>query len=128
MITKSFLLRSALKTLRFALLSVATVVCSNLGFANTAADGSGAGPDVTVTDNGDDTVTMSNGIASIVVVKKTGRLNSVSYTYSNDGTTKTCETLSGKGQYYYGGFRLGNGIFEYSLATAPPAWAVSLPM
>ncbi len=119
MMTKSFLLRSALKTLRFALLSVATVVCSNLGFANTAADGSGAGPDVTVTDNGDDTVTMSNGIASIVIVKKTGRLNSVSYTYTHDGTTKTCETLQGKGQYYYGGFSLGNGIFEYSLATDP---------
>ena len=52
---------------------------------------------MTVTDNGDDTVTMANGIASIVIVKKTGRLNSVTYTYDNDGTTKTCETLSGKG-------------------------------
>ena len=78
-----------------------------------------AGPNVTVTDNGDDTVTMANGIASIVIVKKTGRLNSVTYTYNNDGTTKTCETLSGKGQYYYGGFSLGNGVFEYSLATDP---------
>jgi hypothetical protein len=32
---------------------------------------------------------MANGIASIVIVKKTGRLNSVTYTYNNDGTTKT---------------------------------------
>ncbi len=74
---------------------------------------------MTVTDNGDETVTMTNGIASIVIVKKTGRLNSVTYTYNNDGTSKTCETLSGKGQYYYGGFSLGNGVFEYSLATDP---------
>jgi rhamnogalacturonan endolyase len=87
--------------------------------ANTAPDGTGAGQNVTVTDNGDDTVTMANGIAAIVIVKKTGRLNSVTYTYSHDGTTKTCETLSGKGQYYYGGFSLGNGVFEYSLATDP---------
>jgi len=87
--------------------------------ANTAPDGTGAGPNVTVTDNGDDTVTMANGIAAIVIVKKTGRLNSVAYTYSHDETTKTCETLSGKGQYYYGGFSLGNGVFEYSLATDP---------
>jgi len=90
-----------------------------LAFANTTADGTGAGPNVTVTDNGDETVTMANGIVSIVVVKKTGRLNSVTYTYNNDGTTKICETLSGKGQYYYGGFSLGNGVFEYSLATDP---------
>ena len=77
------------------------------------------GPDVTVTDNGDDTVTMSNGIASIVIVKKTGRLNSVAYTYDPDGAPKTSETLSGKGQYYYGGFSLGSGVYEYSLATDP---------
>jgi len=87
--------------------------------ANNAAGGTGKAPDVTVTDNGDDTVTMTNGIASMVIVKKTGRLNSVTYTYNHDGTTKTCETLSGKGQYYYGGFSLGNGVFEYSLATDP---------
>lgn len=77
------------------------------------------GRNVTVTDNGDDTVTMANGIASIVIVKKTGRLNSIAYTYNNDGASKTSETLSGKGQYYYGGFSLGNGVFEYSLATDP---------
>ena len=86
--------------------------------ANIAGGGIGKGPDVTVTDNGD-TVTMANGIASIVIVKKTGRLDSVAYTYNSDGTTQTCETLSGKGQYYYGGFSLGNGIFEYTLATDP---------
>jgi len=74
---------------------------------------------VTVQDNGDGTVTMSNGIASIVIVKNTGRLNSVTYTYSHDGAPKTSETLSGKGQYYYGGFSLGNGVYEYSLATDP---------
>jgi len=87
--------------------------------AKSAPDGAGAGPNVTVTDNGDDTVTLANGIASIVIVKKTGRLNSVAYTYDEAGTAKTCETLSGKGQYYYGGFSLGNGVFEYSLTTDP---------
>ena len=87
--------------------------------ANIAGGGTGVGSDVAVKDNGDDTVTMSNGIASIIIVKKTGRLNSIAYTYNNDGTSKTCETLSGKGQYYYGGFSLGDGIFEYSLGTDP---------
>ena len=101
-------------------LSLAFVFCSSIASgANISGGGKGAGPDVTVKDNGDDTVTMSNGIASIVIVKKTGRLNSIAYTYDHDGVSKTCETLSGKGQYYYGGFSLGNGIFEYSLGTDP---------
>ncbi len=105
--------------LQLILLSVGILFSPTITCANTTADGTGTEPNVTVTDNGDDTVTMANGIASIVIVKQTGRLNSVAYTYNSEGTTKTCETLSGKGQYYYGGFSLGNGVFEYSLATDP---------
>ena len=77
-----------------------------------------AGPDVSVRDS-DDTVTMANGIASIVIVKKTGRLNSIAYSHSDGRATKTCETLSGNGQYYYGGFSLGSGVYAYSLVTDP---------
>ena len=119
MITKPALLGAALRTTRLLILNVALAMSSQVALADAAADGTGKGPSVTVTENGDDTVTLANGIASIVIGKKTGRLNSVKYTYENDGTTKTCETLSGKGQYYYGGFSLGNGTFEYSLATDP---------
>jgi len=102
-----------------AMLLAALLYCPRAASADTAGGLNGKGADVTVTDNGDDTVTMANGIASIVIVKKTGRLNSIAYTYDNDGTAKTSETLSGKGQYYYGGFSLGNGIFDYSLAINP---------
>ncbi|HEY3324711.1 MAG TPA: hypothetical protein VGP72_29940 [Planctomycetota bacterium] len=77
--------------------------------ANIPGGGTGTGPNVAVTDNQDGTVTMSNGIVSIVIVKNTGRLNSVAYTYDCEGTRTTSETLSGKGQYYYGGFMLGRG-------------------
>ncbi len=119
MITNRSLLDSPLKSFLLTFLSLAMAFSAATAPANTAADGTGTAPNVTVTDNGDGTVTMANGIASIVIVKKTGRLNSVTYTFSNDGGTKTCETLSGKGQYYYGGFSLGNGVFEYALATDP---------
>lgn len=78
-----------------------------------------ADADVTVRDNGDGTVTMSNGIVTVVVVTKTARLNSLTYTYHDGTETKTCETLKGMGQYYYGGFMLGDGNFQYSLATDP---------
>ena len=103
---------------RLTLLAIGFLISSTSGLSNVAADGTGPGPNVTVTDNGD-TVTMANGIASIVIVKKTGRLNSVAYTYNNDGRPQTSETLSGNGQYYYGGFSLGSGVYEYSLATDP---------
>ena len=75
-------------------------------------------PDVTVKDNGDGTVTMANGIVSIVIVKESSRLNSVKYTYNN-GTEKTTEMLLGKRQYYYGGFMLGNGKYKYKLQVDP---------
>ena len=87
--------------------------------ANLPGGGTGAGPDVTVTDNGNGTVTMANGIVSIVIVKKTSRLNEVTYTYDRGGKPQTSPMLLGKGQYYYGGFMLGTGAYEYSLATDP---------
>ena len=98
------MLNTVLKLPLLILLEVALFFCPRMAPANTAADGRGAGAGVSVTDHGDGTVTMTNGIASIVIVKKTGRLNSLAYTYDDEGTRKTCETLSGKGQYYYGGF------------------------
>ncbi len=100
-------------------LNIVIAFSATFSFAGAAAHGADQSPNVTVTENGDDTVTMTNGIASIAIVKKTGRLNSVAYTFTNDGTAKTCETLISKGGYYYGGFSLGNGIFDYSLATDP---------
>ncbi|EDY17555.1 Fibronectin type III domain protein [Chthoniobacter flavus Ellin428] len=102
-----------------AILAIAFSFRPACAAANAPEGRTGPGPNVTVKENGDGTVTMANGIASIVIVTKTGRLNSVGYTYDHDGTPKTCETLSGKGQYYYGGFSLGNGVFEYALAVDP---------
>ncbi len=87
--------------------------------ANIPGGGAGTGPDVTVTDNGDGTVTMANGLVSIVIVKKTGRLNALRYTHKNGGTAQTSDVLLGRGQYYYGGFMLGSGIYDYSLGTDP---------
>jgi rhamnogalacturonan endolyase len=101
------------------LLGLVLFLGGNNVFANIAGGGTGSGPDVTVTDNGDDTVTLANGIVSIVIVKDTARLNSLSYTYNNNGTSKTSEILLNHGQYYYGGFMLGSGTYEYSLATDP---------
>lgn len=89
--------------------------------ASAAAPGGGlvTAPNVTATDNGDGTVTLDNGIASIVIVTKTARLNSVTYTYDNGSGTRKSQMLAGAGQYYYGGFMLGNQQYVYSLETDP---------
>jgi rhamnogalacturonan endolyase len=106
--------------LRAAALLIAAAIAG--AAAETApASAAGTGAPVTVIDHGDGTVTMSNGIASLVAVKKTGRLNSLKYTYEHAGAVTTTETLLGNGQYYYGGFSLGSGEFVYDLATDPAA-------
>ena len=87
--------------------------------ANLAGGTTGSGPDVTAKDYPDGTVTLANGIVAIVIVKDRARLNSVTYTCNNSGTFKTTEMLQSKGQYYYGGFSLGSGVFTYTLATDP---------
>ena len=87
--------------------------------ANTPGGGTGAGQNVTVADNGDGTVTMANGIVSIVIVKNAARLNAVNYTHKNSGAAQTSPVLLGPRQCYYGGFMLGSGLYEYSLATDP---------
>ena len=110
--------RSALSGF-LTLLLTAGINGPNAAGANRPGGGTGEGPDVTVTDNGDGTVTMANGIVSIVIVKKTSRLNEVTYTCDRGGKPQTSQMLQGKGQYYYGGFMLGNGAYEYSLATDP---------
>jgi rhamnogalacturonan endolyase len=110
--------RSALAGVLMLLLAAGIDGPSAAG-ASRPGGGTGEGPDVAVTDNGDGTVTMANGIVSIVIVKKTSRLNEVTYTCDRGGKPQTTQMLQGKGQYYYGGFMLGTGVYGYTLATDP---------
>jgi rhamnogalacturonan endolyase len=91
--------------------------------ANVAGAGTGRGPNVTVVDHHNGTVTLANGIVLILIDTKKARLDRVTYTHTNNGTARTSDVLlpggKGRGQYYYGGFSLGSGAFEYALATDP---------
>ena len=53
-------------------LHMAVFLTPSSATANIPGGGAGSGPAVTVTDNGDGTVTLANGIASILIVKRTG--------------------------------------------------------
>jgi len=108
--------RSAVSSILTLLLAAGVCGPSAAG-ANLPGGGTGPGPDVTVTDNGDGTVTMANGIVSIVIAKKTSRLTTSRIPATACGKPRANQMLQGKGQYYYGGFMLGTGSYEYSLAT-----------
>jgi len=75
------------------------------------------GPSVTLTDNGDGTVTMANGIISIHINKTSAVIDQVNYTYNNSGSTTTQQVLAGGnngGQLYweFGGFSSGSATYS----------------
>jgi len=94
--------------------------------ANIPGGGTGAGPDVTVTDNGDGTVTMANGTVSIHIVKNGASINQINYTYNNGGGIQTQQLLAGGkdgGEFYweFGGW--GGNPWVYSLVTNSGSYA-----
>lgn len=104
------------------LLCCAVLACaSSPAWANSAGGVTGSGPNVTITKNSDGTIIMGNGIVSITIVSGRARLDSVTYTYNNNGTSRTTEMLSGKGQYYWGGevFAMGDGHYTPTIAVDP---------
>jgi rhamnogalacturonan endolyase len=100
---------------------MAAALLPRMALANVAGGGTGQGTDVSVVDHHDGTVTLANGIVSIVIDTAKARLDRVTYTHKNSGEARTNDVLlpgaKGRGQYYYGGFSLGSGAFEYALAT-----------
>ncbi len=90
-------------------------------FANIPGGGTGAGPDVTLVDSGT-TVTIANGIVSILCTKSGATINQINYTHNNGSGTTTTQLLAGGhngGQLYWelGGF--GTGTFTYTLVADP---------
>jgi len=53
------------------------------------------GPSVTYTDNGNGTVTIANGIVSMVVTIADASVHTINYTYNNTGTPQTKNVLTG---------------------------------
>jgi autotransporter-associated beta strand protein len=85
--------------------------------ANLPGGGTGSGPAVTLVNNGNGTVTMANGIVSILCTTASATLNQINYTYNNGSGPVTNLLLSGGkdgGEFYWelGGFSSGN--FTYS--------------
>ncbi len=108
------------------LLSLALLLQGTAVFANVPGGGTGTGPNVTLVDNGNGTVTMANGIVSIVITKADATIHQINYTYNNSGTPTTYQVLSGGnngGQFYweFGGF--SSGAATYSVVANTPDYA-----
>ena len=78
------------------------------------------GPNVALKDNGP-SVTISNGMVSILCSKTTAIISNISYTYNNGGGSKTVNLLGngyagGKLYWYTGNF--GSGAYTYSIAAS----------
>jgi rhamnogalacturonan endolyase len=115
-------LRKNVEALRAVLALVALIGTQARVLANVPGGGTGTGPNVTLVDNGS-SVTIANGIISILCTKAGATIDQINYTYNNGGGTQTINLLSGGnngGQLYWelGGF--GGGTFVYSV-TADPA-------
>jgi autotransporter-associated beta strand protein len=109
---------STFARLRLAgLLSFVLLFACGQVFANLPGGGTGTGPDVTLVDNGNGTVTMANGIISIVITKADATIHQINYTYNNSGTPTTTQVLSGGnngGEFYweFGGFSSGSATYS----------------
>ena len=105
------------ETLPPFLFALGLLLAGNPFFANVPGGGTGAGPNVTVVDNGNGTVTMGNGIVSIVITKADATIHQINYTYNNTGSPTTYQMLSGGnngGMFYweFGGFSSGAATFS----------------
>jgi len=94
--------------------------------ANLPGGGTGTGPDVTIVNNNNGTVTMANGIVSILITISGATINQINYTYNNGGGTQTQQVLAnGKdgGEFYweFGGW--GGNPWIYSVVTNTGGYA-----
>src|ERR1700710_2563510 len=87
-------------------LLAALFLSTGLTWANLPGGGTGTGPAVTLVNNGNGTVTMANGIISVIITPADASIHTLNYTYNNGGGTQSPNLLTGGnngGQLYWTG-------------------------
>ena len=106
--------------LKIVLLLVAPLIGSPV-LGNIPGGGTGTGANVTLTDSGT-TVTIANGIVSIICTKSSGQITTINYTFNNTGSSQTLNLLSGNsngGKLYWENSNNQGLTFTYSLVADP---------
>jgi autotransporter-associated beta strand protein len=110
-----------MKSLIYTLaMAIALMDFGPFALANIPGGGNGAGPNVSLVNNGNGTVTMSNGIVSILCTTAGATINQINYTYNNSGTTVTTPLLNGGfdgGMLYWENGGFGSGGFSYTVVS-----------
>ena len=97
------------------------LAAAGTALANLPGGGTGTGSNVTLADNGS-TVTIGNGIISILCTKSGGSIDQINYTFNNTGSSQTLNLLSGNpngGQLYWESGNNQGLTFTYSIVANP---------
>jgi len=105
----------------WTLIAAASLLLSTGNTFSNIPGGGTNGPNVTLTDNGS-TVTLANGIVSVLCSKSGASINQINYTYNNGGGTQTLNLLAGGnngGQLYWEDSSSQSLSFTYSVVVNP---------
>jgi len=117
-----FLIPPAVRNLYARLIALFWLAFASAALANLPGGGTGTGASVTLVDNGNGTVTMANGIVSIVFTKTGAQINNIYYTYNNTGSTATTDLVAGNsngGKLYWENSNNQGNVFTYSIVADP---------
>ena len=106
-----------LKCRTFMNLAILTLILSSgFAFANAPGGGTGTGSDVTAKSNPDGTITLDNGIATLVINPVSGSIASLLYTHTQNGAVKQDYVIEPHSGGFYWGTYTGNGKYSHDVA------------
>ena len=97
-----------------------TVFCvtssDEVAWANQPGGGNGTGPDVTAKNNPDGTITLDNGIATLVINPVSASVASLLYTHTQNGTARQDYVMEPHSAGFYFNTYTGNGKYTHDPA------------
>ena len=100
------------------------LLVAGTSFANLPGGGTGTGANVTLVNSGSGTVTIGNGIVSLVCSTNAGQISTLNYTFNNTGSSQTLNLLSGNpngGKLYWENSNNQGLSFTYAIVADPAA-------
>ena len=97
-------------------LVIFTFISKELAYANLPGGGTGSGPDVTAKSNPDGTITLDNGMATLVLNPASASIASLLYTHTLNGAVKQDYVIAPHSSGFYWGTYTGSGKYSHDSA------------
>lgn len=107
---------------RVLILSVLVFATALFSRGNIPGGGTGSGANVTLVNSGNGTVTIGNGIVSIICNTNSAVVSTINYTFNNSGSVQTLNLLSGNsngGKLYWEHSNNQGLAFSYGIVANP---------